>query len=75
MTANVTITTAEAKGVVWAPSRSIKTSNGSTRQVRILVEGEPQERIVETGLRGDEGRIEIKSGLKEGDIVVLGEKK
>jgi HlyD family secretion protein len=75
MTSNVTITTAEAKDVLWAPSRSIKTSNGSTRQVRILVEGKPQDRIVETGLRGDEGRIEVKAGLKEGEMVILAEKK
>jgi len=38
--------------------------------VEILVNGQPQERDVEIGLRGDNGLVEIISGLNEGEQVV-----
>lgn len=74
MTANVTVTTAEAKGVFVIPLRSIKTSDGSGRTVRILKNLQVENRTVEIGLKGDEGMVEIKSGLAQGDLVITGEK-
>lgn len=41
--------------------------------VRVLRDGEPEERAVTTGLRGDLGRIEIVSGLEDGEEVVIRE--
>ena len=33
----------------------------------------PEERAVELGLRGDEGRVAVTKGLNEGELVVTGE--
>lgn len=41
--------------------------------VRVLRDGEPEERAVTTGLRGDLGRIEIVSGLEDGEEVIIRE--
>ncbi|PJE77111.1 hypothetical protein COV05_00685 [Candidatus Uhrbacteria bacterium CG10_big_fil_rev_8_21_14_0_10_48_16] len=41
--------------------------------VRVLRDGEPEERAVTTGLRGDLGRIEILSGLEVGEEVIIRE--
>ena len=74
MTANVTITTGEAKGALVIPLRAVRTKTGSDQKiVRVLVNSEPQERNVALGLKGDEGRVEILSGLTEGDQVIVGE--
>ncbi len=74
MTANVTVTTAEAKDVLVIPLRAIKTADGSARTVRILKNLKIENRTVEMGLKGDEGKVEIKTGLEPGDLVITGEK-
>jgi len=38
--------------------------------IRLLIDGAAQEVPVETGLRGDEGMIEVLSGLQSGDTVI-----
>ncbi|MBP9869501.1 HlyD family efflux transporter periplasmic adaptor subunit [Patescibacteria group bacterium] len=74
MTANVTVTTGESKNVLVIPLRGIRTkAETGQKTVRILVNDTPEERNVELGLRGDEGRVEIKSGLTEGENVIVGE--
>ena len=70
MTANVIITTAEKNDVLVVPSRAIIEKNGEGKIVRVLVDGKMEERQVNIGLRGDEGKVEILSGLKEGKKVV-----
>ncbi len=69
MTANVIITTAEKKNVLIMPSRAVIEKNGD-RIVRVLVNGIINEALVKVGLRGDEGMVEVLSGVKEGDVVV-----
>lgn len=71
MSANIDIATAEKKTVVSIPSRAIKTE-GKKQFVEVLkADGVTVEKIfVETGLEGDEGMVEIKSGLKGGEKVV-----
>lgn len=71
MSLNIDIATAEKEEVVSVPSRSIK-SEGSKKFVDILkTDGLTTEKVfVETGLEGDEGMVEIKSGLKGGEKVV-----
>ena len=72
MTANVTLETATREGVLLVPSRAIFQKNG-TKFVRLptAVAGTYEEREVTTGLRGDGGRVEILSGLGEGETIVL----
>lgn len=74
MTANVTIRTAEAKSALVIPLRAVRTKTDTgEKTVRVLVAGVPEERMVELGLRGDEGRVEVVSGVKVNESVVTGE--
>jgi len=70
MTANLDILTAELSGVIAIPQRTVISRQGQ-KLVRILTDnGEIKEVIVETGLRGSGGNIEITRGLQENDKVV-----
>jgi len=68
MTANVIVQTAFRENVLYVPARAVL-ENGR-RTVRILKDGQIEEREVTTGLRGDDGLIEIISGLEAGETVV-----
>lgn len=72
MTANVTILTAERASAIYVPSRAIRQVNGQP-VVQLLVNGQLQDRSVVTGLRADEARTEIMSGITVGEQVVVGE--
>lgn len=72
MTANVIITTGEAKQSLFVPTRAVLDRDGR-RYVRILTNNQSSEVTVQAGLRGDEGRLEIKDGVSEGQEVVIGE--
>lgn len=72
MTANLTILTGERKDVLVVPSRSLRLSDQQV-SVRVLEGGKANVRDIEIGLRGDEGRVEVTSGLSEGELVVTGE--
>ncbi len=76
MTANVTILTAESKDTLIIPLRAIRTdSTTGQKSVRVLkADNTPEDRQVTVGLKGDEGKIEILSGLKEGENVILSQK-
>lgn len=69
MTANVEIFTDRREDVLYIPQRAIIRKNGE-QLARILEKGEPVEVSVETGLRANDGLIEIISGLKEGEEVI-----
>ncbi len=74
MTANLDIRTAEKNGVLRIPLRAIK-NEGEQKYVEILKENNQPEKVeITTGLEGDEGMVEIKSGLTEGEKVVVGVK-
>lgn len=75
MTANVTLKTDERKGALVIPLRAVRTRDtDQAKTVRVLVGKEAQEKVIELGLRGDEGRVEVTTGLSEGEQVVVGEK-
>ncbi|MFA4941005.1 MAG: efflux RND transporter periplasmic adaptor subunit [Patescibacteria group bacterium] len=74
MTANVIITTNSRKDVLFVPSRAVIEKNGDGKYVRILLNGKAVETPVEIGLKGDEGFVEILSGIKAGDEVITFEK-
>ncbi|MFZ4631791.1 MAG: efflux RND transporter periplasmic adaptor subunit [Patescibacteria group bacterium] len=69
MTTNVVIMTEKRDQALQVPARSLIEKDSQTI-VRLLVDGLVQEVAVKTGLRGDEGMVEILSGLKEGDNVI-----
>ena len=71
MSANVDIATAEKNDVVSVPQRAIKLE-GDKKFVDVLqvTDNTTKKVSVETGLEGDDGMVEIVSGLKGGEKVV-----
>ena len=69
MTANVTIKTAEANDILIIPLRAVK-GEASRRFVQVLENNKPQSIDVITGLKGDDGLVEVKSGLVAGQKVI-----
>ncbi len=70
MTANSTIESDKRENVLALPLRAVITKEG--KEFVRIAHGETYEEVpVTTGLRGSNGMVEITSGLKEGDEVVL----
>lgn len=69
MTANITIQTEKIENVLFIPFRAVKEKPGKTF-VQILENNNPKEVAVVLGLRGDEGLVEVISGLMEGQKVI-----
>jgi HlyD family secretion protein len=72
MSADLDIKTAERNNVVYAPMRAVKTEGGS-KYVEVLKDeknGITEKVPVTTGMEGDDGMVEIKSGLSGGEKVV-----
>lgn len=72
MTANLIIKTGSRENVLVIPTRAIRELNGQ-RYVRTIDNGVVKDANIELGLRGDEGRAEVVSGLTENQIVVISE--
>jgi len=70
MTANATIITAEKENILVVPARAIVEKNGQGKVVRILENEKIKEINVKTGIYGDEGLVEIISGLEEGQEII-----
>lgn len=71
MTADVEILTNRREGVVSVPGRAVFTKDGE-KFVRVVIDSQELElRQVATGLRGSDGRVEIISGVSEGERVVV----
>jgi RND family efflux transporter MFP subunit len=71
MTADVTITTASATGVLTVPSSALQGNPGSYAVMTLAPDGTAQRTPVDVGLVTSTG-AEIKSGLAEGTAVVTG---
>jgi RND family efflux transporter MFP subunit len=70
MSSDIDIHTAEKNNVLAIPERVIRTENGKKLVDTLLADNTIKTVEVKTGLRGDEGMIEITSGLNQGDKVV-----
>lgn len=72
MTADVSVVATEVRDVVYVPRRAVLTRN-DVEYVRVVVDNDVgyEERAVVTGLRGDDNRVEIVSGLAEGEEIVV----
>lgn len=72
MTANITIVTDKKDGVLTIPERAVIEKSNSEKIVRVLLNNKITEVPVKTGLRGDDGLVEILSGdLTEGETIIL----
>src|ERR1700731_1721133 len=69
MTANASVTVAQADNAVRVPNAAVRTTGGTT-MVTVLSKGQQIPTEVITGVVGDT-YTEIKAGLNEGDTVVL----
>ncbi len=72
MTANIDITTEEIPDVLVVPQRAVLEKDGQ-KFVRVLIDtkrGTYREQVVTVGLRGDNGQIQILSGLSLGDEII-----
>jgi len=72
MTANIDIETAKRNDILWVPFRTLAKEGGKTYAQLKKEDGTFEKVDVVTGLEGDEGTIEVKSGLQEGDVVAIG---
>ena len=69
MTANIDILTDSREGVINVPYRVIMVNGGQFVEI-LNDDGEVEKREVEIGMRSTDGRLEIISGLGEGDKVI-----
>jgi len=70
MSANVDVRTNEKAEVLMIPLRAIKVRSGEKFVDVLRADNTIQEVRITTGLEGDGGMVEVKSGLKEDDNVV-----
>ena len=59
-----------APGELWIPLAALRGRQGSQAKVAVLAGNQPQERQVELG-RDRAGMVEVLSGLKDGELVLL----
>jgi RND family efflux transporter MFP subunit len=71
MTAEVTITTASATGVIAVPAAAVRGVQGDYSVLVMTAAGTPEARPVTVGLMTS-SLVEIQSGLNAGDVVVTG---
>jgi macrolide-specific efflux system membrane fusion protein len=73
LSADLILTTDKRENVISVPQRAIFEKDG-VDHVRVMDRrGNPEDRHVEVGIRGDLGRVEILSGLEAGDEVIIRE--
>lgn len=72
MTADVLIKTDSRDNVLNIPYRAVLSrTNSDEKYVRVLKDEKIEERTVQLGLKADDGKVEILSGLTEGEDIVL----
>lgn len=70
MTSNIQIATDSKDNVITVPARFVTVINGEQGTVTTLVNGEKSTKNVTLGIRGEDGSLEIRSGLVSGDVLV-----
>lgn len=71
MTANIAIETDRRENVLSVPIRTVTTVKEKKTVSLINTDGTLREVPVQTGMKSSDGRIEIQSGLNEGDRIAL----
>lgn len=75
MTANIDITSNRKEDVIVLPQRAIITKDNQRFVIIDKGDGAVEERQVETGIRSIDGMVEIISGVREGEMIVIDAKK
>lgn len=70
MSADLIITGNTKEDALVVPDRYLYREEGK-RMVKVVVNGEIETRIVETGIRSSDGMVEVVSGLEEGEVITL----
>jgi len=70
MTANLDIETSRHENALILPLRAIS-DNGAEKKVKYLDGDKIAEKMVEAGIKSDQGEIEILSGVGEGEKIVI----
>lgn len=71
MTANIAIKTITKDNAFSIPLRTVRTRDDGTKYVRVLENNQEKEVTVQLGFKADEGKIEVLSGLQEGQQVIV----
>jgi RND family efflux transporter MFP subunit len=70
MSSDIIITTNTKDDVLFVQQRGVYEYDDGTKYVKVPVGDSFEERVIETGMRADGGRVEIISGLEEGDEII-----
>lgn len=71
MSADIDVKTLEKKNILIIPTRAVK-REGTQKYVEVQNEkGEIERKQVQTGVESDEGMVEVKSGVREGEKVIV----
>ncbi len=74
MTADVLIKTDSRDNVIFVASRAVLTKTDTNEKyVRVLKDEKVEDRVIQLGLKADDGEVEVISGLAEGETIVLRE--
>ena len=75
MSADIDINTAQKKDIIMIPQRAIQTE-GNQKYVKILkVDNTTEKKNIQIGMAGDDGMVEVTSGLSGGEKIVTLTKK
>jgi HlyD family secretion protein len=71
MSADITIKTAEKDGVLMISNSAVEKKDGKSFVQVVGGDGKLQEKEIEIGIKGENGKIEVLSGLSEGETLAL----
>jgi len=70
MTGDAMIITGFSTDVIYVPIRAVLERNNGEQYIRVLKDGEIEERTVQTGMEGEGSTVEVL-GIEEGETVIV----
>ncbi len=71
MTANIKIKADFKQQVLYIPLRAVRTDDDNKKFVRVPLGADSEDVYVKIGMKGDDGKVEILEGLKEGQVIIV----